>query len=427
MKKMFYAALLLIMVLTACAPAQSPTAASDQPTAAPAQETVNLKFAIWDTNQVEFTQKSIDLFEQTHPNIKVQMDLLAGDTYWQKIQATIAGQESYDTFWMDTYNFTDYASRGAMLDLTSSIAADKLDMNALYGEGRMVNVTFEGKVYAVPKDSDDPAVYYNKDLFDKYGVEYPKKGWTWDDFKAMAQELNHPEDGVWGYTTGQFSGGPDWWNWVWQNGGEFMNADGTQVTLDQPAACDAIKYWYGMMKDGLSPDGNIITASDPTATLFPQEKAAMIYFGQWMLAPFEALPFNLGVAPVPAGPKGNGLQLGGLNYAVWSGTKHPQESWEFVKFMGGKEAMEIQAKAGIIIPALVSSQATWAQTYPNLDLQGTFLDMMQYGRRPVFVGWDWNNAVNKVLTDVWSGNIPIDQACQAATDAGNAVLKKRTQ
>jgi multiple sugar transport system substrate-binding protein len=298
----------------------------------------------------------------------------------------------------------------------------------LYGDGRTVNVTYEGKTFAIPKDSDDPAVYYNKDLFDKYGVAYPSKDWTWDDFKAAAVKLNHPEDGVWGYTTGQFGGGPDWWNWVWQNGGEFLNPEGTEVLLEKDqASCDAIKYWYGMMKDGLSPDGNIIMASDPTQTIFPQGKAAMIYYGQWMLGPFAALPFNLGVAPVPAGPKGKALQLGGLNYAVWAGTKHPQEAYEFVKFMGAKQAMDIQAKAGIIIPALSESQALWATAYPKLDLQGTFLDMMPYGKRPVFVGWDWNNEVNKVLTDVWSGNIPIENACKAASDAGTAALAKRSQ
>jgi len=220
MKKIFSVVLLLVMLLSACAPA--PTAAPAQPTAVPqaaeptavpqaaeptavpptaapaAEEQVTLKFVIWDSNQQEFSQKSIDLFQQQHPNIKVNMELIGWGDYWQKIKATMAGQESYDTFWMDTYNFTDYASRGAMMDLSSYIAADGLDMNGLYGKGRMVNVTYQGKTFAVPKDSDDPAVYYNKDLFDKYGVAYPAAGWTWDDFKEMAKKLNHPEDGVYG-------------------------------------------------------------------------------------------------------------------------------------------------------------------------------------------------------------------------------------
>lgn len=425
MKKLICTILLLVVLLTACQPAATEAPKAAEPTAEPVQETVTLKFVIWDTNQIEFSQKSIDLFQQKYPNIKVEMELLAWGDYWQKIRATMAGQESYDTFWMDTYNFTDFASRGGMLDLSPFIQKDGLDFDAMYGKGRMVNVTYEGKVYAVPKDSDDPAVYINKDLFDKYGVAYPSKDWTWDDFKATAQKLNHPEDGVWGFTTGQLMGGPDWWNWVWQNGGEFLNKEGTEVLLTEEKACNAIKWWYGLVQEGLSPDGNIIMASDPTEQIFPTEKAAMIYYGQWMLAPFAALPFNLGVVPVPAGPAGKALQLGGLNYAIWSGTSHPNEAWEFVKFMGGQEAMEIQAQAGVIIPALTSAQATWAKTYPDLDLQGAFLDMMPYGRRPVFVGWDWNNEVSRVLMDVWSGNIPIEEGCQAATDAGNAVLQKK--
>jgi multiple sugar transport system substrate-binding protein len=428
MKKAIGVVLLALLLLAACAPVSTPSGATSG--AGDAEEEggpVELRFAIWDANQVEMTQQAIDLFQEQNPGISVKLELLGGGTYWEKILAMLAGQDAYDVFWMDTYNFIDYASRNAMLDLSPYIEQDDVDMNSLYGEGRMVNVTYEGKVYAVPKDSDDPAVYYNKALFDQYGVPYPEADWTWDDLKALAQQLNHPDDGVWGFSTGQFFGGPDWWNWVWQNGGEILTEDGKTVLLDQPAACEALQWWYGLVEEGLAPDGSIIMASDPTEQLFPTGKVAMLMYGQWMLSTFAQLPFEIGVAPMPAGPAGKAVQLGGLAYAVWSGTPHPGEAWEFVKFMGGEEAMQIQAESGIIIPALVSAQPTWAEAWPGLDLQTAFLDMMPYGRRPGFVGWEWNNEVNRVLTDAWSGNIPIDQACVAATEAGNAALAKRSE
>jgi multiple sugar transport system substrate-binding protein len=427
--KRLWPVLLIAALLVACTPlpAAGPPAAAPAANSAAAEGVVTLRFAIWDANQVEMQQKSIDLFEAQHPNIKIEMEVLGGDTYWPKILAMLAGQDAYDVFWMDTYNFLDYASRNAMLDLTPYIERDQVNMADLYGAGRMVNVTYEDQVYAVPKDSDDPALYYNKDLFDKYGVAYPTADWTWDDLQTMAAALTHPEDEVWGFSTGQFFGGPDWWNWVWQNGGEILTPDGKTVLLDQPAACDALKWWYGLVKAGYAPDGNIIQSADPTEQLFPTGKVAMLMYGQWMLSVFAKLPFNLGVAPLPAGPGGKAVQLGGLAYAAWSGTPHPAEAWEFVKFMGGEEAMKIQADSGVIIPALVSQQAVWAKSLPNLDLQGAFLDMMPYGKRPGFVGWEWNNEVNKVLTDAWSGNMSIDEACAAATEAGNAALNKRSQ
>lgn len=426
------ALLFALLLITACAPVQTPAgesgAAAGSDAAAGEGEPVELRFALWDANQVDMTQQAIDLFEAQNPGVTVKVELLAGDTYWEKMQAALAGQESYDVFWMDTYNFIDYATRGAMLDLSPYIERDQVDMNALYGAGRMVNVTLDDTVYAIPKDSDDPAVYYNKELFDKYGVEYPSPDWTWDDVKALAEQLNHPDDGVWGFSTGQFFGGPDWWNWVWQNGGEILTPDGKTVLLDQPAACDAIKWWYGLVQDGVMPDGNIIMASDPSEQLFPTGKVAMLMYGQWMLSTYAELPFEIGVAPMPAGPNGDkGLQLGGLAYAVSRDTAHPEEAWEFVKFMGGDEAMKIQAESGIIIPALTSAQPLWAEAWPGLDLKTAFLDQMPYGRRPGFVGWEWNNEVNRVLTDVWAGNIPIEEACTAATEAGNAALAKRSQ
>jgi multiple sugar transport system substrate-binding protein len=426
MRKILLFLLISALILVGCQ--QEPeTPAAEVPPAEEAPMTeaeVVLRFALWDSNQVDFSQESIDLFEEQNPNIKVELELVGWDAYWEKILATFAGDEGYDVFWMDTYNFINYASKGGMMDLTPYIQRDNLDVEGMYGEGRLVNVKLDGKIYAIPKDSDDPAVYYNKDLFDKYEVSYPEDDWTWDDLEEKAAQLTHPEDGVWGFTTGVFFGGPDWWNWVWQNGADILSEDSTTVLLDQSKACDALKWWYGLVEKEYAPDGTIMQTSDPVDVLFPTQKVAMIYFGQWMLAPFAELPFNMDVAPVPAGPEGKALQVGGLNYAIWSGTPHPEEAWKFVKFMGSKEAMDIQAKAGVIIPALTSSQALWADTYPDLNIQATFLDMLPYGRRPAFVGWEWNNEVNLVLMDAWSGNMTIDEACVAASEAGTAALAK---
>ena len=80
----------------------------------------------------------------------------------------------------------------------------------------------------------------------------------------------------------------------------------------------------------------------------------------------------------------------------------------------------VLALASAVAPA-AAQDATF---YEHLDYSGASFSAQG---DVSFVGWDWNNEVNKVLTDVWSGNIPIDQACAAATEAGNAALAKRSQ
>ena len=45
-------------------------------------------------------------------------------------------------------------------------------------------------LYGIPCYTDSYAICYNKAVFDKYGVEYPKEGWNWNDYEALAEELN---------------------------------------------------------------------------------------------------------------------------------------------------------------------------------------------------------------------------------------------
>ena len=49
----------------------------------------------------------------------------------------------------------------------------------------------DGKSSFLTKDYSPLAIYYNKDLFDKAGVPYPKDGWTWEDFQDTAVKLTY--------------------------------------------------------------------------------------------------------------------------------------------------------------------------------------------------------------------------------------------
>lgn len=81
-----------------------------------------------------------------------------------------------------------YTDAGILEPLDSYIEKDGLDKSA-WVPAMMELYSDKGAQYGMPKGMDVVVVAYNKGIFDKYGVEYPKEGWTWDEFVAKGAEL----------------------------------------------------------------------------------------------------------------------------------------------------------------------------------------------------------------------------------------------
>ena len=84
--------------------------------------------------------------------------------------------------------------KGRVLSLDSYIAGqDGLD-TSIYLPGLLTRAGGTAQ-YLMPKDYSPVGVYFNKKLFDQFGVAYPQDGWTWDDMLAAAQALTQDTDG----------------------------------------------------------------------------------------------------------------------------------------------------------------------------------------------------------------------------------------
>lgn len=52
-----------------------------------------------------------------------------------------------------------------------------------------------GKLVGLPVENSTKVIYYNQDIFDHYGVDYPTDGMTWSEFYNLAQRLNQSSEG----------------------------------------------------------------------------------------------------------------------------------------------------------------------------------------------------------------------------------------
>ncbi len=221
------------------------------------------------------------------------------------------------------------------MNLGPLIEKDKgFDLNDFYS--KVVDLCkFEGRLYALPREFASVVMFFNKTMFDKYGVEHPRPDWTWDDFLEVAQRLTKDTDGdgrvdQWGYI-----GGLEWEavrnSWIWQAGGNVFNDDLTESLMDSPEAIKAVQFVTDLVtKYHVSPRPG--HQHQDTLKMFKSGKLAMFPHSRPIVPAIrEIKTFQWDVAHLPTGKERVTL-IGTCGYAISAQTRYPQEAWEFLKY-----------------------------------------------------------------------------------------------
>jgi len=387
-------------------------------------EEVKITYGIWDDAQRPAVEQQIAAFKELHPNITVETEVVPWQDYWTKLQTGVAGGSTNDVFWINASNLPVYAAQGAIVPIQEMVDDGSIDVDA-YPESLRSIYTFEGKVFGIPRDFDTIALFYNKDLFDKAGVEYPTGDWTWDDLRAAAGKLTIKEGDTasqWGYAS-TLAGQQNYFNLVWQNEGQVLNEEQTESMLGEPAACEALQFAGDFIANGLSPSVAVQQANDPEAVLFPAGVIAMFPGGSWNALPFSQSGQNIALAPLPQG-KRRASAIHGLANVVWSGGKNQCAAMEWVKYLASADAERILGSTGTVIPAMHGMQEDWVASISTLDLK-IFVDAVEYSfplPNPKS-GPEWQNNVDATLIEAWSGDIPRDEVCAKVDEVADAALK----
>jgi len=389
----------LLLLIAACSGGGSAGGSSDQ-------QQVTLTYGIWDVAQKPAMEKIIKAFHATHPNIDVQVQVTPWDSYWTKMQTAATAGTAPDVFWMTIVYAKYYAVGGGILPLDDQIKSSKLDMSN-YVDAIRSAYTFDGKVYGIPKDVNGFGLCYNKLLFKAAGVKFPDASWTWDDVIAAAKKLNDPAKGVYGFAAPN-ADELGWYLTVPQAGGEIISADGKKSGYDQPGTIRAIQFWSDMInKYHVSPTLQQTTDTDPEAML-TSGKVAMRYCGSWEPEEIAAVPYgkaNIDIAPLSTGPAGNrDFYSNGLANVIAAKTKHPQQAWEFVQFLGSKQAAEIQATTGTVIPAYKGEATAYTKAMPEYDMK-VFVDQLQYAKPfpSSLQTATWRDYATQQFANAWTG------------------------
>ncbi|MCC7658328.1 sugar ABC transporter substrate-binding protein [Serratia sp. Pon4B] len=338
------------------------------PTLLHAADKITLRYAVWDRNQLPAEQEIAKRFEQANPDIKIEIELTPSAQYFVKLDSAAAGGVAPDIFWINMPYFVQYAKNGIMEPLVPYIKDSGLKLDDVVASS-VKAYQYDGQQMAIPRDVDSIAVWYNKKLFDQAGVSYPTSDWSWDDLKNKATALKSGLKGAAFPLVMDLSidGQDSYMNLLFQNGNHIVPKDGQPTDIANDKSIWVYQQLQGMMKDGLMPSAQQMSEVK-TENIFQSNRAAMVYAGSWLAAPFANNPLindHIGVVMMPKIERQSGVAHS-LAFAMSAKSAHKQAAWKYIAFMSSEASQAELAK--VVIPANKTAAKVWAQQIQKVDV-----------------------------------------------------------
>lgn len=302
-------------------------------------------------------------FERTHPNIKIRINPAMGDTgYEAKLMTMVAGQIAPDLVHVTYNNFPMLTAQGLTEDLTPYVARDREFSLSNYYPVVLDGMRVKGRLNGLPTDWSTIVLFYNKKLFDRYGISYPDMSWDWNKFLWAAKKLtvDTDQDGrIDQFGFHNVAAYNRWPAWVWMAGGEIMSKDGKTCLMDSPEAIRGLQFYVDLsIKEHVCPLPFDATGQS-FEQLFQGERCAMIATSRYAYKTFLGLsqkepvkmPFEWDLAPMPKGPACRATTFIWGGEVIMKSSRHKKEAWEFAKFLSGAEGAKVNVKMGNAIPA----------------------------------------------------------------------------
>jgi len=383
---------------------------------AAAQDTTTIRYFTFSAapDHLEDLDTIITAFETENPSINVEVETAAFADYFTLLQAGVASGDAPDVFELNYENFVTYAANDTLLDLSSILDAD-----APFYPRALQAFQYEGQQMALPATFSTVLLFYNSDLFDQAGLDYPTADWTWDDAIAAAQTIRALGTDTWGlFSPTQFW---EFYKKAAQNGEcSFFNEDMTEATINSPACVSTLETMVGFMNDDLMPTAAELSGVSDSE-LFLSGKLGMLVTGIWMFGAFQEASFTWDVQIEPAiNQHAHHFFANGV--AVSATTEHAEAAAAWATYLAASEtAATVRVDSAWELPALNEPayfEAYLSQT-PPANRAAVFTALESPITPPVIERQnEMQDAVNALLTQVVDGEL----TAQAALDQAKTEL-----
>jgi multiple sugar transport system substrate-binding protein len=313
---------------------------------------------VWATppiTQTGLPEALVKAFEQSHPNIKVKLQLQDNntDTNRASLTTTIGGGSSTPDVYLGDVVWPAQFANSQLAKPLTGLYPDSFWNR--FADGLVQGATYKGKVYAAPFFVDTAFLFYRKDLLKKAGLPVPK---TWEEVEKDAKILQQKGLVKYGFVwQGASYEGLlcDFDEYLADAGGQVLDKNG-KPTLDSAPAKKALTFMRGLITSGVSPKSEVQFTEQESENVFTEGNAAFIR--NWSYAwPNSQDPKaskvvgKVGVTALPSFGGGPGYStIGGWDLYVNPHTKNLAAALAFIDWMTGKQAQTILAKQFSEIP-----------------------------------------------------------------------------
>jgi multiple sugar transport system substrate-binding protein len=302
-------------------------------------------------------RKLIAAYERRDPGARVRLveasdrvDLIA------RLSTGFAAGSPPDLFLINYRYYGQFAARGALEPMEGRLGGSALSEGDFY-EQALDAFRWGGTLTCLPQNISSLVVYYNRDLFRRYGVAEPEPGWKWYHMVDRAKALTRDLDGdrsVDVYGLGVEPSIIRLAPLVWSAGGDLVDdpVRPTRFRLDDPAALEAMEALFSLrVAHGVIPS-EPEQESEDDETRFLGGRTAMVLSSRRSTPTFRTITdFDWDVAPLPTLGEPAGI-LHSDAYCMARVSPRKEEAWRFVAFALGSEGQRIVAETGRTVPSL---------------------------------------------------------------------------
>ncbi len=438
--------LLMGLVLSACTAVAPSGGAAGQAAGAsqPAGGSQEISILAWNiTPELDkVLQDQAAKFEELHPGTSINITLVPFDQFNTKLSLMVASGAPPDLSAMPS-DIMAYAKDGIVLPLDDYIAADPTLSDPQKSRVDAYDlVRFDGEHVAVSQYGPlcGMQLYYNQDLFDAAGVEYPNENWTWDDFAAAAKKLtimDGDQTTQWGADLGYLVGWDGGWDVrAWSDGANVLdtNFQPDNIHLEDPKVVAALQWLQDLVyTDKVAPAPDQQQALNDAGGPLLSGKVAMVIDGCWMLSAYKGGNFKLGMSVIPQGSAGRANAMWyAAQLVLYEKSKNKDLAWEFARWLAvDKTANEMTAGTGQncgapIVREFDDLYSTAWKDVPGGEACVTSLDNAHYG---AIYATNWSEIWDTVIAPEWDkfthGSITAQQFVDTVDPKVDEMLKNQ--
>ncbi len=308
--------------------------------------------------------------------IHIDVTVIPESDYSSKLNQMVStGDSSTDIYVVWENDIKNFAEAGGIINMDDYLANSDIKTDDMIDAVTKLSDGLGG-TYGLPWCAAAEVMYYNKDLFDAAGIDYPTNDWSYSDFLAAAEKLTQKNDdgttAVYGMDLPNLQ---TWWAGIGGAGDQVYDPSNGQMVIGD-GAVSFVSDCAELVSKGVMPE-----PSSDTADLFGAGKAAMSWQGTWVIGTYkDTLPFKWDVATIPTNKvKYNTLHTG--FYTINANSKKQDAAFKVIEYLMGEEGQTINSKASGNMSAIksIADEGAWKVEGTPIENWDAITDSLQAG------------------------------------------------